>query len=415
VAASTVLDPGLAVSVESVTQEFSLRHEKTVKGLLVSRLKGHPVTERFRALDDVSLQIPIGQTMGLIGHNGSGKSTLLKIIGGVLTPTAGQVRRRGTLAALLELGAGFHHDLSGRENVLLNAELLGLSRAEIARKFDDIVEFSGVEQFIDTPMKFYSSGMFVRLGFSVAIHTEPDVLLVDEVLAVGDEQFQAKCLGVIRRFQREGRTIVLVTHNMADVEAFCDEATLLHHGAIRAHGPARDAIASFRGLMAEDERARRAGVGDTGHQDQEDPDLGFVRVADVRAWTGSNRPLDDFSPGDTLFVETRFRAERAAPRFVGSIALLQGNTLLHGASTVRPGIPPEPLNGEVTYRFVLPEVALAGGRYRICVGAAPDVGSPPWHEVGDAAEVVVDGEMLGSGPLRLATRVERMCGSTECE
>ncbi|MCU0300657.1 MAG: ABC transporter ATP-binding protein [Candidatus Nanopelagicales bacterium] len=405
--AADVLEPGVAVSVEGVTQEFSLRHEKTLKGLLVSRLRGrHPVAERFRALDGVSLQVPTGSTMGLIGHNGSGKSTLLKIIGGVLTPTAGQVRRRGSLAALLELGAGFHADLSGRENVLLNAELLGLSRREIAARFDDIVEFSGVEQFIDTPMKFYSSGMFVRLGFAVAIHAEPDVLLVDEVLAVGDEQFQAKCLGVIRRFQQEGRTIVLVTHNMGDIEAFCDEVTLLHHGVVRAQGTPRTVVAAFRGLLAEDERERRAQSAG-GRDDPEDPDLGFVRVARVVVRAGSGRPLDAFVAGDSLVVEATFHAERPAPRFVGTLDLYEGGTLLHSTSTARLGVPVGPLEGEVTYRFTLPDVPLGGGRYRIAVGAAPDTGSPPWHQVGDAAEVMVALRAESSGPFALGVTVDR--------
>ncbi len=402
------LDPAVAVSVESVTQDFSLRHEKTLKGMLVNRIKGRqPGAERFRALDDVNIRIPVGQTMGLIGHNGSGKSTLLKVIGGVLTPTIGQVRRRGTLAALLELGAGFHHDLSGRENVQLNAELLGLSKSQIAAKFDDIVEFSGVEQFIDTPMKFYSSGMFVRLGFSLAIHTEPDVLLVDEVLAVGDEQFQSKCLGVIRRFQQEGRTIVLVTHNMGDIEAFCDEVTLLHHGVVRSQGSPVTVVAAFRDLIAGDERERRVDAADRARaEDIDDPDLGFVRVTEVVVRTGSGRPLAEFRSGDSLVIDATFLAERRASRFVGSVQLLSGGMLLHETSTARLGVPTGPLDGEVTYRFSLPEVALAGGLYRVSVAAAPDVGSPPWNVMADAAAFAIPVSADRLGPLDVTPQVE---------
>jgi ABC-2 type transport system ATP-binding protein len=395
------------VSVQDVTQRFSLRHEKTLKGLLVNAVRrSHPSTSTFLALQDVNLEVPVGSTMGLIGHNGSGKSTLLKIIGGVLTPTTGQVRRRGRLAALLELGAGFHAELSGRENVLLNAELLGLSRRQVAARFDDIVEFSGVEQFIDTPMKFYSSGMFVRLGFSVAIHTDPDVLLVDEVLAVGDEQFQAKCLGVIRRFQREGRTIVLVTHNMGDVEAFCDQVTLLHHGVVRSQGAPMGVVAAFRDLIADEERQRRARDGHPAGADSEDADLGFVRVTEVQVRTGSGGTLDDFKSGDTLIVEAAFTAERPAPRFVASLELLSGTTSLHRTSTSRLGIPAGPLDGRVALRFTLPELLLAGGRYRLAVGAAPDTNAPPWHVLGDAGELVVAGDATRSGPLDVRTRVE---------
>ncbi len=197
----------VAIRLEHVSKEFTIRRDKSLKERLVNAGRSRRHAEHFVALDDVSFDVPTGSTVGLIGHNGSGKSTLLKLVGGILRPTSGSVRHRGRIAALLELGAGFHGDLTGRENVYLNASLLGLSRAQTDKHFDDIVEFSEIPEKIDTQVKFYSSGQYVRLAFAVAVHVDPEILLVDEVLAVGDEPFQRKCLDRIRTFQAEGRTM----------------------------------------------------------------------------------------------------------------------------------------------------------------------------------------------------------------
>jgi len=234
------------VRLEGVSKRFVLLRDKSVKERLLNITASRAHRQEFWALRDIELSIPAGATVGLVGHNGSGKSTLLKLIGGILQPTSGSVSRRGRLAALLELGAGFHPDLTGRENVYLNAALLGMSRADTRAAFDQIVDFSGVEDFIDTAVKFYSSGMYVRLAFAVAVHVDPDLLLVDEVLAVGDEAFQAKCLDKIRDFQREGRTIVLVSHAAPQVEQLCDRVVVLHHGAMIFDGGASEGIRVLR-------------------------------------------------------------------------------------------------------------------------------------------------------------------------
>jgi ABC-2 type transport system ATP-binding protein len=218
------------VRVEDVTKSFSIRKQKSIKERLINGRQGKLYDENFKALDDVCLSIQAGESVGLVGPNGSGKSTLLKIIGGILAPDSGRVLVRGRIAALLELGAGFHPDLSGRENIFLNASVLGLTREETEHYFDEIVDFSGIGDFIDTQVKFYSSGMYVRLAFSVAVHVDPDILLVDEVLAVGDEPFQAKCMDKIREFQQEGRTIVLVSHSAGQVADVCDRAIVLEQG-----------------------------------------------------------------------------------------------------------------------------------------------------------------------------------------
>ena len=237
-----------AIEVRDVSKRFRIYREKPTslkQRLLTSRSRA----EDFWALRDVALDVGEGSTFGLIGHNGSGKTTLLKCVAGILRPTSGAILQRGRLAALLELGAGFHPELTGSENVYLNASFLGLSRKQTDAAFDDIVAFAELEQFIDTEVKFYSSGMLVRLGFAVAVHVEPDVLLIDEVLAVGDEAFQAKCLNRVREFQREGRTIVLVTHALDTVTEICDRAAMLHHGELHAIGMPAEVVREMRHVL----------------------------------------------------------------------------------------------------------------------------------------------------------------------
>src|SRR5580658_3637865 len=213
----------VAIGIERVSKHFRLYHEKytTLKERVLHA--GRIPYEDFWALRDVEADIYAGETVGILGRNGSGKSTLLKCIAGILQPSKGQIVVRGQLAAMLELGAGFQPELSGRDNIFLNGSLLGFSRKEIARRFDAIVEFAELDQFIDNQVKYYSSGMYVRLGFAVAVNVEPDVLLVDEVLAVGDERFQQKCLERVREFQDDGRTIVVVSHSADMLRQICDE------------------------------------------------------------------------------------------------------------------------------------------------------------------------------------------------
>jgi len=236
----------VAIDVQDVSKRFRLYSDKATSFKERVVHAGRVVHEDLWALRDVSFSVPEGQTLGILGRNGSGKSTLLKCICGVLQPTAGRVVVRGTLAGLLELGAGFQQDLSGRDNIYLNGLLLGLSRREVQRRFDEIVEFAELERFIDNQVKFYSSGMYVRLGFAVAVATEPDILVVDEVLSVGDERFQRKCLDRVRRFQDEGRTIVLVTHSPDEVRSICDQALVIQGGTMVALGAPETAVVRFR-------------------------------------------------------------------------------------------------------------------------------------------------------------------------
>lgn len=209
--------------------------------------------EYVEALRDVSLTVPRGTTLGIIGRNGSGKSTLVRIIAGIYRPNAGRVVTEGRVSTLIELGAGFHPEFSGRENIYINGIILGLSKQEIRRRFDNIVGFAGLEEFIDSPVRTYSSGMYMRLGFSVAVHVDPDILLVDEVLAVGDEAFVRKCLEKMDDFRRQGKTLVLAGHDLLLVERWCDAAILLEAGRVTAQGFPLDVVAAYRGSLAAEE------------------------------------------------------------------------------------------------------------------------------------------------------------------
>ena len=235
-----------AIEVDGVSKKFRLykeRNQSIKSAVMRRRVSDH---EDFWALRDISLKVRQGETFGLVGDNGSGKSTLLKCMAKILYPDKGTITMHGRVAALLEVGSGFHPELSGRENVYLNGSILGMSRKEVDRKFDDIVDFSGVREFIDQPVKNYSSGMYVRLGFSVAINVEPDILLVDEVLAVGDESFQAKCAEKFAEFREQGRTVVIVSHALGTLAKMCDRAAWIQHGDLKSVGKPDDVIERYR-------------------------------------------------------------------------------------------------------------------------------------------------------------------------
>jgi lipopolysaccharide transport system ATP-binding protein len=235
----------IAVNVENVGKKFRLYSERN-QSLKSAVMRGRrSVHEDFWALNDVSFDVPVGSTFGLIGSNGSGKSTLLKCLAKIYYPDRGRIVANGKFAALLEVGSGFHPELSGRENIFLNGSILGMTKKEITRKFDEIVDFSGVEQFIDQPVKNYSSGMYVRLGFSIAINVNPDILIVDEVLAVGDAEFQEKCQVKFAQLRESGRTVILVSHDMVQVQKMCDKVAWLRNGDLIRVGEAQPTIAAY--------------------------------------------------------------------------------------------------------------------------------------------------------------------------
>ncbi|WP_315913005.1 ABC transporter ATP-binding protein [Arthrobacter sp. lap29] len=239
----------IAIEVKSIDKQFVLRRSRSIKEVFVWLIKGRKgeLSEKFHALKGVDLEVKQGETVALLGFNGSGKSTLLKHISGVMIPDSGTVRTRGRVAGLIEVGAGFHHDLSGRDNVYLNGAILGMTEEQINERFQSIVDFAEIGQFIDTEVKFYSSGMYLRLAFSVAVHTDPEVFLVDEILAVGDEPFQKKCIAKIQELASDGKTLVVVSHDLDLVSRICDRGVLLDHGEVRFDGPIHEAVAKMRG------------------------------------------------------------------------------------------------------------------------------------------------------------------------
>src|SRR5215204_4924962 len=236
-------------------RQFATLKSALLRGSLIRDLRPD---ETFTAVRDVSFTVPAGRTLGVIGRNGSGKSTMLKLVAGITKPTTGSVRVNGRISALIELGAGFHPEISGRENVFINGIMLGLSRREVERRFDEIVEFAELRDFIDAPVKTYSSGMYMRLGFAVAIHVDPDVLLVDEVLAVGDEGFTHKCLDKFAEFKRRGKTILLVTHSLGLVERFCDEALWMDGGRKKTNGDPKRVVGAYITNVEKSEEATLA-------------------------------------------------------------------------------------------------------------------------------------------------------------
>lgn len=241
-------EPHVVVSVNQVSKSFVLRHTRSLKEAFVWLIKGRrgDLSARFKALDDVSFDVCDGETLALLGLNGSGKSTMLKLISGVMRPDGGTVGVRGRIAGLIEVGAGFHPDLTGRDNVYLNGAILGMSKQAIDERFDDILAFAEIGEFIDTEVKFYSSGMYLRLAFAVAVHTDPDVFLVDEILAVGDEPFQRKCIARIKELVDAGKTLVVVSHDLNLVQDICVRGIVMQHGRKAFDGSCREAVQFLR-------------------------------------------------------------------------------------------------------------------------------------------------------------------------
>jgi ABC-2 type transport system ATP-binding protein len=231
-----------SVVVTNATKVFTMRYHRTIKQITIAAMRRQPISESFNAVEDVSFTIEQGESVGLMGLNGSGKSTLLKLINGVMRPDSGEVLTRGRIAGLIATGAGFHPQLTGRDNVFLNAAILGMSEAETKRKFDQIVEFADIGKFLDTPVGNYSSGMFSRLGFAVAVHTDSDIFLIDEVLAVGDRPFKRKCMERMQEIRKEGRTMVYVSHAAASVSSMCDRVLVLEKGRLGFDGPVDEGI-----------------------------------------------------------------------------------------------------------------------------------------------------------------------------
>ena len=355
---------GGAIEVDGVSKHFKLYREKpdSLKERIVKL--GRIPYEEFWALRDIDVHVQTGETFGLLGHNGSGKSTLLKCIAGILRPTKGTIRTSGRIAALLELGAGFHPELTGRENVYLNGSILGLSRNDIDLVFDDIVAFAEMEPFIDNQVKHYSSGMYARLAFAVAVNVEPEILLIDEVLSVGDEAFQRRCLERVKRFQKEGRTILLVTHAADIVRQICDRAAVLDRGHLVTIDTPGKAVLAFRDALLQ------RGI-DVGPETNEDLALRSNRAVQI---TGAEicYPDPDRSyivSGEPVSVVLRYHAPRRVDDVVFAMSLhdQRGNLVL-GTNTDVIGQPVDAVEGDGEIVFEIQSVPLLEGLFELSLG-----------------------------------------------
>jgi ABC-2 type transport system ATP-binding protein len=385
------------IRIANVSKRFVIRKEKSLKERLVNFGRSNLHKDDFWALQNVDLEISTGSTVGLIGPNGSGKSTLLKMIGGILQPTSGSVHLRGRLAALLELGAGFHPDLTGRENVYLNASILGLTKKQTDRHFDAMVDFSGIEPFIDTQVKFYSSGMYVRLAFAVAVHVDPDILLVDEVLAVGDEQFQRKCLERIRGFQHEGRTIVLVTHGLDQVAEFCDRAVVLEHGRVAADGRPREALKVLRADFEATRQEETDRAENTKDEPVKRPRARFTGVA-LRSDSGATGHVSLIN-GEGLTVAVEIEATTPLEDWEIGVGIATPlGTALYGTNTRLLGVRLPRQEGTGRFEFHIGQLALGDGDYSVHASLTGADGTEI-DTVPVAAEFSVEGDGRSQGPL----------------
>jgi ABC-type polysaccharide/polyol phosphate transport system ATPase subunit len=357
----------------------------------------------FDALKGVSFDVPAGKTFGIVGRNGSGKSTMLKLIAGIGKPTSGSVQVQGRVSALIELGAGFHPEISGRDNVYINGMMLGLSRREIARRFDDIVRFAELEEFIDAPVKTYSSGMYMRLGFAVAINVDPDVLLVDEVLAVGDEAFTHKCLDKFADFRRRGRTVLLVTHSLDLVTRFCDEALWLDGGVVKAHGDPKRVIDAYLMAVAGAEN-RQLATDEANSQvptpnsqgpnpesripNPDQPQDMFqaaegrwgsreVEITAVDLLGAGGEPSHIFQSGERVEIRLRVRANHAVSDFAFGVGIFNAEGVCcYGTNTQIEGATAGELSGEGEVRFVIEALDLVDGTYKLDVAVHRQDGVP---------------------------------------
>ena len=371
----------VVVDVADVSKDFKIHYERhqSLKERLLHPKTGS--TEDFSALKNISFQMQEGETVGILGHNGSGKSTLLKCICGVLQPTSGEIRLRGSLAALLELGAGFQLELSGRDNVYIYGAMLGFTRKRIDQIFDDIVDFSEIQHFIDTPVKFYSSGMYVRLAFAVAVNVNPDILVIDEVLAVGDERFQAKCIDRIRYFQEEGRAILLVTHSADQVRALASRAIVLESGLMIANGPVGESLRIFREHL----------LGDTPSNEINEHHHAEVHIDSITTPTGSF----DVQSGASMHFDVHITSATAySGNFVLEIFTRDG--VLVSRSDAQ-GAPINLRPGENSIGIDLPNMPLLDGVFDVNVGVLDPRGSnvKAWGEKVATLQVTYGGRQSG--------------------
>jgi len=372
------------ILVEHAARRFRVypRENRALKDLVVAR--GRNRGTEVWALRDVSFGVEPGSAIGLVGRNGSGKSTLLRLLSGIIKPTSGRVLVGGRVGALLELGAGFHPDLTGRENVFLQGSIHGLTRTKIRETFDEIVAFAGLESSIDLPVRTYSSGMYMRLGFAIASHMDSDVLLLDEVFAVGDESFQRKCFGKIFEFKQRGGTIVFVSHDASSVERLCDRAVLLKDGLVEFDGPTHEAIVAYRRLLAGERNPeeRSAGLKEWGGD--------HARVLGVRLLGSDGEERPQLLSGEPFSIALEIASDEALPpprlswelRDDAGILVAGGDvsTSEHGWQDATRSLP---------LRFAIERPPFADGRLHLRLDLTDETGETPYHSLDDASVFIV--------------------------
>lgn len=392
-----------AISFQNVSKRFMLHSSapQTVLETVISTFRRRKAQgQELWAVRDLSFDVMPGESLGIIGRNGAGKSTLLKLVARILRPTSGRIAVRGRVSALLELGAGFHPDLTGRENIYLNGSVLGLTRQDIEASYQDIVDFSELGDFIDMPVKHYSSGMYMRLGFSVAIHVRPDVLLIDEILAVGDQAFQAKCVERIFSMQREGKTIVLVSHHSEVIRSICSHALWVEHGHVQAAGPVREVLSAYAAFYAQGQQKRLKSEG-----------LGFrwgtgeMEMTGVHLRTADGQEMETFATGDVVQVVIDYTVHRPVHQPQFEVSLFRDDGLqLAGGGAYPVGPPAGALTGSGTVIYRMERLPLLPGEYRLTVMVHD--GRPEHaydcHELAYALEVPAGGDERYEGFVRLA-------------
>jgi len=378
--------------VSKMFRRYSARRFATLKSALLGRslLRDLRPDQMFMALNDVSFRVAKGSAFGVIGRNGSGKSTALKLVAGITKPTSGAVRVDGRISALIELGAGFHPEISGRENVFINGIMLGLTKRDIERRFDEIVDFAELRDFIDAPVKTYSSGMYMRLGFAVAINVNPDVLLVDEVLAVGDEAFTHKCLDRFRDFRRRGKTVLLVTHSLGLVERLCDEAVWLDGGLKQAEGDSKRVVDAYLTAV---ERSEERSLATAGSIVDRSPvpvpaanmfqvtegrwGSGEVEIVQVTLLAQNDEPSFVFHTGDPMSIRLSVRAAQPTSDFVFGVGLFNADGVCcFGTNTELEQMQPDRLVGEADVTFAIDNLDLVQGTYKLDVAVHKRDGAP---------------------------------------
>jgi ABC-type polysaccharide/polyol phosphate transport system ATPase subunit len=392
------LAPG-QIRLRGVSRSFRILHDRnlTLKETALRRRRTH--STQLWAVRDVDLDVQPGESVGLIGQNGSGKSTLLKMLAGIIPPHEGTVEIGGTVASMLELGSGFHPDFTGRENVYMNASIHGLSERQVDERLDDILAFSEIGEFIDMPVRTYSSGMSMRLAFSIASHVEPDVLLLDEVLAVGDEAFQRKCFGRIFEFRRRGGTLVFVSHDPGAVERVCDRALLLADGTVRTDGPTPDTLAIYHRRLASEGSAADAAAEDDDERQWGDREVEITASRLV----GVDGPTDRFYSGDPLTIEMDVTPRRPVetPIFGIGIHAVDG-PLLYGTNTRLDQLDIRILDGPATVRFTIPSLPLNDGRFTVQLAVVSSDESVVHHWLERWLEFSVFARASGVGPIALS-------------